>query len=461
MAGDWQETKIIDVVQINTAAYSTNEKWEYVNYLDTSNITNGQIAEIQLISDMNILPSRARRKVKAGDIVYSTVRPNQKHYGIIKEPKDNMLVSTGFAVLRGKNQISYTKFLYYFLIQNHIVEKLQTIAEHSTSAYPSIRPSDIESLKLKLPPFAEQQAIAHILGTLDDKIELNRKMNKTLEEMARAIFKSWFVDFDPLHAKAAVRREHSNWTNAQVSRAALPKLNPEIAELFPDSFEDSELGEIPKGWMVKKIQDITERVSMGPFGSSIKVDTFVPEGIPIISGQHLNGLMLEDNTFNFITHEHAERLKNSNVERGDIVLTHAGNIGQVAYIPDNSRYEKYIISQRQFFMRCDRRQVTPRFMILYFKTGEGQYRLLANTSSSGVPSIAQPVTYLRTIPLITPQKLLIDTFDKLINPLFIRMRQNQNKSNTLSALRNALLPKLISGELRVKHAESFLKERRL
>jgi type I restriction enzyme S subunit len=170
MAGDWQETKIIDVVQINTAAYSTNEKWEYVNYLDTSNITNGQIAEIQLISDMNILPSRARRKVKAGDIVYSTVRPNQKHYGIIKEPKDNMLVSTGFAVLRGKNQISYTKFLYYFLIQNHIVEKLQTIAEHSTSAYPSIRPSDIESLKLKLPPFAEQQAIAHILGTLDDKM---------------------------------------------------------------------------------------------------------------------------------------------------------------------------------------------------------------------------------------------------------------------------------------------------
>jgi type I restriction enzyme S subunit len=345
----------------------------------------------------------------------------------------------------------------YYLLKSLGLEHM-----NSDSAVPGLNRDAAHARIVCIPKDeSEQKAIAHILGTLDDKLELNRRMNKTMEEMARAIFKSWFVDFDPVHAKAAVRREHSNWTNAQVSRAALPKLNPEIAELFPDSFEDSELGEIPKGWMVKKIQDITERVSMGPFGSSIKVDTFVPEGIPIISGQHLNGLMLEDNTFNFITHEHAERLKNSNVERGDIVLTHAGNIGQVAYIPDNSRYEKYIISQRQFFMRCDRRQVTPRFMILYFKTGEGQYRLLANTSSSGVPSIAQPVTYLRTIPLITPQKLLIDTFDKLINPLFIRMRQNQNKSNTLSALRNALLPKLISGELRVKHAESFLKERRL
>jgi type I restriction enzyme S subunit len=98
---------------------------------------------------------------------------------------------------------------------------------------------------------------------------------------------------------------------------------------------------------------------MGPFGSSIKVETFVREGVPVISGQHLHSFMMEDSTFNFITLDHAERLKSANVARGDVVFTHAGNIGQVAYIPENSQYERYVISQRQFFMRCDRAQVTP------------------------------------------------------------------------------------------------------
>src|SRR6185312_5998418 len=103
-------------------------------------------------------------------------------------------------------------------------------------------------------------------------------------------------------------------------------------------------------WPTATIGAIAERVGMGPFGSSIKVETFVPGGVPVISGQHLTGFMLEDNKFNFITIEHANRLKNSNVRRGDVVFTHAGNIGQVAFIPDSSLYERYVISQRQFFM---------------------------------------------------------------------------------------------------------------
>jgi len=121
---------------------------------------------------------------------------------------------------------------------------------------------------------------------------------------------------------------------------------------------------------------------MGPFGASIKVETFVPEGVPIISGQHLHGFILEDNTFNFITREHASSLNNAVVQRGDIVFTHAGNIGQAAFIPKTSRYERYVISQRQFYMRCDLSQVTPTFVSLYFNSPEGRHRLLANTSSS-------------------------------------------------------------------------------
>jgi len=152
-------------------------------------------------------------------------------------------------------------YLHYLMSSREYRHEVVSSATGTTVKHTS--PERIKRFHFKLPSFPEQQAIAHILGTLDDKIELNRKMNKTLEDMARAIFKSWFVDFDPVHAKAAVRREHPDWSNAQVSRAALPNLNPEIAELFPDSFEDSELGKIPQGWrIVNSVIVVTLRVAM-------------------------------------------------------------------------------------------------------------------------------------------------------------------------------------------------------
>ncbi len=142
---------------------------------------------------------------------------------------------------------------------------------------------------------------------------------------------------------------------------------------------------------------------MGPFGSSIKVDTFVPEGVPVITGQHLHGSRVDDRPgFNFITDEHAERLANANVVRGDIVMTHRGTIGQVAIVPETSQFDRYVVSQSQFYLRCDRSKVTPEFLTLYFKSPEGQHQLLANSAQVGVPSIAQPVTYVRQIEVPLP-----------------------------------------------------------
>ena len=314
------------------------------------------------------------------------------------------------------------------------------LAEATGSTFPNVSAQQLAQLPFPSLDGTEQRAIAHVLGTLDDKIELNRRMNETLEEMARALFKSWFVDFDPVRAKMEGR-----WRRGK----SLPGLPADLYDLFPDRLVPSELGEIPEGWEVKRIEDVAERVAMGPFGSSIKVSTFVAKGIPIISGQHLKGTLLEDGDYRFITEDHAERLANSNVQRGDIVFTHAGTIGQVAYIPETSQYKRYVISQRQFYLRCDTSQISPLFVVHFFKTLEGQHQLLANTSSTGVPSIARPVTNLRSIQLCVPTQSLWRTFHDIAKGFHLAIGQNTTQGYTLSVKRDALIPKLVSGEIRV------------
>ena len=142
-------------------------------------------------------------------------------------------------------------------------------------------------------------------------------------------------------------------------------------------------GAFYREWATATIDDVSDKVAMGPFGSSIKVSTFVPEGVPVISGQHLHGIRVNDFPgFNFITPEHAHRLANANVQRGDVILTHRGNIGQVSYVPEDSQFDRYVVSQSQFYIRCDRSRAIPEFIALYLTSPEGQHQLLANTSES-------------------------------------------------------------------------------
>ncbi|MDR3088732.1 MAG: restriction endonuclease subunit S [Desulfobulbaceae bacterium] len=194
----WTLTRLGTICKTNQRTYSVSEKWPFVNYLDTGNITENRVSEIQhIVIGHDTLPSRARRKVAIDDILYSTVHPNQRHYGIVKGVLPNMLVSTGFTVIAVDKEKANSDYIYYYLTQNDIVDGLHAIGEQSVSAYPSIKPSDIEGLELLLPPLAEQVEIGRILRSLDDKIANNMKINNHLEQMAQAIFKSWFVDFEP------------------------------------------------------------------------------------------------------------------------------------------------------------------------------------------------------------------------------------------------------------------------
>jgi type I restriction enzyme S subunit len=191
-------------------------------------------------------------------------------------------------------------------------------------------------------------------------------------------------------------------------------------------------------WENVRIQDIAERVAMGPFGSSIKVSTFVTDGVPVISGQHLKGTRLDDREFNYVTEEHAGRLKSANVQRGDIVFTHAGSIGQAAYIPSDSMYNRYVLSQRQFSLRLDSKKAIPEYVVYYFHSYAGRHKLLANTSQTGVPSIAQPVTYLRSIEIPLPPLPEQRRIAKILGDLDDKIELNRTMNETLEQMARAL-----------------------
>ena len=421
MTSYWSEVPISQVASIHiggTPSRSVAEYWggeikwasardvascksRYIRDTEESITTLGLKNSAAKMLDRDTIVITARGTVGAVCMLPQSMAFNQTCYGLVaKENADPM-------------------YLYYAIKAS--LDEINTISYGTV--FNTITTSSFDALSIPFPPLPKQRAIAHILGTLDDKIELNRRMNQTLEAMAQALFKSWFVDFEPFRDQG---------------------------------MQDSPLGEIPVGWRVGNIQDIAERVGMGPFGSSIKVETFVSDGIPVISGQHLNQTLLEENHYNFISPPHADKLRNSNVFRGDIIFTHAGNIGQTAYVPETSQYERYVISQRQFYLRCDLTKISPLFVVHFFKTPGGQHALLANTSSTGVPSISQPVSYLKTIKLVIPPRSSLNAFHRIVREFHLEIANNTAQARTLSAIRDALLSKLLSGEMRVENAAKFL-----
>ena len=181
---DYELLPLSEVAVINPDTYSPKEEWKYVNYLDTSSITDGCIAEIQRITpSTEKLPSRARRKIVSNDVVFSTVRPNQRHFGIISEPLPNMLASTGFAVIRSENPLVCNELIYLCLTDNAFIEKMQQLAEQSTSTFPSIKPSDLGVCEIPCPKDDPSSSLTETLKAIFTLIAANHRENASLAKL--------------------------------------------------------------------------------------------------------------------------------------------------------------------------------------------------------------------------------------------------------------------------------------
>ncbi|GAA8246433.1 hypothetical protein HpNP102_02260 [Helicobacter pylori] len=235
-------TKLLDlknnsVITINQNNYTKEDNYKKVCYLDTDNITNNRInAFLKIDLTKEKLPSRAKRKCSLNSIIYSSVRPNQRHFGIIKEIPKNFLVSTAFIVI---DIIDLKKldpnYLYYYITQDKITHYLQRIAECGTSSYPSITPLDFLNIKIKLYPLETQQKIARTLSILDQKIENNHKINELLHKILELLYEQYFVRFDFLD---------ENNKPYQTSGGKM-KFSKELNRLIPNDFEVKTLGDNP------------------------------------------------------------------------------------------------------------------------------------------------------------------------------------------------------------------------
>lgn len=408
----WRKIRLGDVCVTNASSYSPKEGWNFVNYLDTGNITNNEIDSIQYLDiESDKLPSRARRKVKNDSIIYSSVRPNQRHFGIIKSQPENFLVSTGFIVIDVNAEVLNADFLYYLLSQSVIVESLHAIAEQSTSAYPSIKSSDIEDLEIEIPELTTQEKIAEILSSLDKKIAQNIKINENLEQQAQAIFKSWFID----------NRENEYWKRGTFSELVVSTLNGDWGK------------EAPSGNNTEKVYcvrgaDIPD-VKAGNKGK-MPIRYILPKNY---ASKHLSD--------------------------GDIVVEISGGS------PTQSTGRCTAITQ-SLLDRYDSGMVCTNFckaikpldeysMFIYYYWQYLYDRKVFFSYENGTTGIKNLdfSGFLESESIIIPPIDIVHKFNKFCRNIFDQVFANGKQTEQLVTMRDVLLPKLMSGEIDVSELE--------
>jgi restriction endonuclease S subunit len=259
-------------------------------------------------------------------------------------------VNQHVSIIRANPEVCVPEYLLCYLTHPAIKGYIESF--NAGGSRRAITKGHIESFEVALPPIAEQKAIAHILGTLDDKIELNQQMNRTLEGIARTLFKSWFIDFDPVRAKLDGRQPSG--------------MDAETAALFPDTFEDGdEIGPIPKGWSVSSLDKLFPKdkgcVITGPFGSNLHAHDYREKGIPLILVKHVNNGRIQEQNLPLVGSHKFPELSRYLLEEGDIIFTRVGAVGRTAYI--YPKYVGWLISGQTLRVRINNREVlNPRYL---------------------------------------------------------------------------------------------------
>ena len=358
--------------------------------------------------------------VVPGDLILS----NSATPGIPKFVGIEACIHDGWLLLRNLRYLDEL-FCYYLLL----FERPRIVEQGSGTVFTNLKTDILKRHRVRVPPLPEQRAIAHVLGTLDDKIELNRRMNETLDEMARALFKSWFVDFEPVRAKMEGR-----WRRGE----SLPGMPAELYDLFPGRLVETELGEVPEGWGVRRLSSFGKIVTGKT--PSTRNSTFYGTDVPFLRIPDMHGRMYAVKTGSMLSNDGATSQSGQALPSGSISVSCIATPGLVilnhrkthtnqqinSIVPNDMRASKYL------YWWC-------RQMAFEIMTGGSGGSVFHNMNKSTFSAIEILDTDIRTI----------CAFEEQVSPLHAMILSNEKQSQHLAAQRDALLPRLVSGRLGV------------
>ena len=395
-----------------------------VEHLGENQITHDDVPKVS-DSDRNRLK---RYELRQGDIVFSRVGSVDRR-ALVSKAEEGWLFSGRCLRVRANSDKIDPTYLSYFFGLETFKEYIRSIAFGATM--PSLNTRLLSDVSVVYPPLPEQRAIAHILGTLDDKIELNRRMNETLEEMARALFKSWFVDFEPVRAKMEGR-----WRRGE----SLPGMPAELYELFPGGMVDSELGEIPAGWEVKGLDEIAD------FRNGLALQRFRPgdndDRLPVVKIAQLRSGRADSGEW-----AKASIDPSCVLDDGDIVFSWSGSLLIKVWCGGRAALNQHLFKvtseqyPKWFFLNC-------------IQTHLSEFQRIAADKATTMGHIRRH--HLSAAKCVGPDQALISAADDTFARLLLKRISIHIESRSLDALRDTLLPKLISGEMRLKQTEQLL-----
>ena len=399
-----------------------------VLFIRGGDIAGGRVLTEQLRTITDEVSRKYQRTLlRGGEIIVSLVG-NPGQVAIVPDTLNGANIARQVGLVRLRKEVD-ARFVKYFLGSRTGQQALGAQSRGSVQQVINLR--DLKTIRVPTPPLPEQRAIAHILGTLDDKIELNRRMSETLAAMARALFKSWFVDFDPVRAKAEGRKT---------------RLHPEIDALFPHGFEDSEIGAVPKGW---KIVRLAEMLTIDR-GVSYKGEGLVAAGRPMINlgcfaGE---GRFREDKVKGYDGEFRPRHL----VRPGELVVANTDMTQQRVILGSPIIIPEYVgeclFSHHVYGLRFTDANASARLLV-YYNLLEPSFREKAEGYATGTTVLFLPQDAILNSAIAMPPHQLLEAFNRQAEALRGRTETATIESTTLVKTRDALLPKLVSGEIRV------------
>lgn len=409
---EMKKYKLGDVADINKQTISKKDSMDIIEYLDTGSLTENIFGPKQVLSREDA-PSRAQRRVFDKTILYSTVRPRLKHYGFLESPKENTIVSTGFATIDVKDEFKNVidaRYLYLLLIQDKVTEYLGTIADTAVSAYPSLNPSDIQSLEFEFPDISIQKKVASTLSSLDKRIENLRAQNRVLEQTAKTIYDYTFLQCAG-HQTTYIKTLNRN---------------------------------IPVSWEVKSVNQMAKSCRGVAYDKS-DVQKENNGGILVLRGNNIqdNNLVYDGNVV-YIPKTLVD--ENQHIKKGDIIMTMSSgskeHIGKCTMFQYDSEHTYGAFLTKFTPNRECRYYFYMNLISDYFKA-----KIKSVCNGTGINNLTNQTFNEIFFPY--PDSKTLDVFEKIVTPIFDKIGVNTKQIETLTTQRNTLLPLLMTGQIEV------------